>query len=210
MHHPPWFMGYQELFELAFFGLLAVIALVLLTQCRLSRAALPTPAILTRPRLPQRKWYSIPELQLIMFGFPLQLLWEVAQFPLYTVWHQNDWGYILYGLAHCTLGDLLILLILYELIALFQWDRYWYRHSVLPSGVLFIIAGIGYTIYSEISNVRIKGTWGYTELMPIVPLIEIGGTPFLQWLLIPPFLLWLMHLFDSVNNTQIYNRQDFR
>ena len=43
-------------------------------------------------------------------------------------------------------------------------------------------------------NVRIKGTWGYTELMPIVPGVEIGGTPFMQWLLIPPILLWLMRL----------------
>ena len=82
MHHPPWFMGYPEWFELAFFGLLAVITLVLLTQCRPGRAALSTPTIPTRPRLPQRKWLSIPELQLIMFGLPLQLLWEIAQFPL--------------------------------------------------------------------------------------------------------------------------------
>ncbi len=27
-------------------------------------------------------------------------------------------------------------------------------------------------LYSEIMNVRIKGTWGYTELMPIVPIVD--------------------------------------
>lgn len=53
---------------------------------------------------------------------------------------------------------------------------------------------MGYTTFSEITNVRVKGTWGYTELMPIVPIVEIGGTPFLQWLLIPPILLALMRL----------------
>ena len=65
---------------------------------------------------------------------------------------------------------------------------------ILLNGVPFTLTGVGYTIYSEIANVRIKGTCGYTDLMPIVPIVEIGGTPFLQWLLIPPVLLALMCL----------------
>jgi hypothetical protein len=199
-------MGYYEWIELALFWALSLVAFVLVVV--LLQRTWPKKLTSSLPEVVSGGWHGIPEIKLIVLALPLELLWEIAQFPLYTVWHQNDWGYILYGLAHCTLGDLLILLILYELIALIQWDRYWYRHSVLPGGALFIIAGIGYTIYSEISNVRIKGTWGYTELMPIVPLIGVGGTPFLQWLLIPPVLLWLMRLFDSAHVTQIYNKQE--
>lgn len=193
--HPPWYMGYQEGFELAIFGLLAVITLALLTQCRPSRATSSTPTIPTLPQLPQRKWLSIPELQLLMFGLPLELLWEIAQFPLYTVWQEGDWSYILYGLAHCTLGDLLILLVTYWIVALLNRNRYWYRSNIPVNGSLFTLIGLGYTIYSEILNVSIKGNWDYTELMPIIPVIEIGGMPFMQWLLIPPVLLWLMRMF---------------
>ena len=130
-----------------------------------------------------------------MLALPLELLWEIAQFPLYDVWHQNEWSYILYGLAHCTLGDLLILLVIYEVIALLFQDRYWYRAPrIACKGLLFTLLGTAYTIYSEHVNVRIKGTWGYTELMPLIPGMEIGGMPFLQWLLIPPVLIWLMRL----------------
>ncbi len=136
----------------------------------------------------------IPELRLLLLALPLELLWEIAQFPLYNVWHQNDWSYILYGLIHCTLGDLLILLIAYELVALVRRDRAWYRCCTLSSGLVFTLLGLAYTIYSESVHVRIKCTWSYTELMPLVPGIEIGGMPFLQWLLIPPILLWLMRM----------------
>ena len=190
--HTNWFMGYQEWFEIAIFCLLAVIALALLTQCRPSRATSFTPSI---PQPPQRKWLSIPEIQLLMFGLPLELLWEIAQFPLYTVWQEGDWSYILYGLAHCTLGDLLILLIIYWIVALLNHSRYWYRSNILVNGSLFTLLGLGYTIYSEIVNVSIKENWDYTELMPIVPVIEIGGMPFMQWVLVPPVLLWLMRMF---------------
>lgn len=204
--HPPWFMGHQEWLELGFFGLLAVITLVLLTQCRFRRSATSTSAVLAPTILQQRKWFSIPELQLLMFGLPLELLWEVAQFPLYSVWHEGDWGYILYGLAHCTLGDLLILLVTYWVVALLNRSRYWYRSNILVSGFLFTFLGLGYTIYSEIVNVGIKGAWDYTELMPIIPVIEIGGMPFMQWVLVPPVLLWLMRMF--VPNTVMLSKQE--
>lgn len=144
--------------------------------------------------MPQRR-STVPELQLLRFALPLELLWEIAQFPLYDVWHQEKWSYILYGLAHCTLGDLLILLATYELVALLAGGRAWYRSRPNTGSLLFTLLGAAYTVYSELMNVRIKGTWGYTELMPIVPLLHIGVTPFLQWLLIPPILIWLMRQF---------------
>ncbi|MBI3345037.1 MAG: hypothetical protein HY028_09335 [Gammaproteobacteria bacterium] len=42
-------------------------------------------------------WRHIPEVRLLVLGLPLQVLWETAQLPLYTVWYQKGWGYILYG-----------------------------------------------------------------------------------------------------------------
>jgi hypothetical protein len=85
-------------------------------------------------------------------------------------------------------------LALYELIALLRRDRHWYLRTVFGSGALFTAGGVAYTVFSQITNVRVKATWGYTELMPIVPVVNIVGTPFLQWLLIPPIPLWLMRL----------------
>lgn len=126
---------------------------------------------------------------MLLLALPFEALWEIAQFPLYTVWHENGWSYILYSLAHCTVGDLLILLICYELVALLNRNRYWFASNTLRNGLLFTAAGAAYTIYSETVNAGPAGAWNYTEHMPIVPLLGIGLTPLLQWLLIPPVLL---------------------
>jgi hypothetical protein len=189
----PWYMGGAEWLELTLFWTAAIVVLTALIISLVRQ-----PAFRIRTAMPVSCWRNWPEVKLVMLALPLELLWEIAQFPLYDVWHQNDWAYIFYGLAHCTLGDLLILLILYEVIALLNRNRAWYAmNGVLANGLLFTLLGAGYTIYSEIMNVRIKGTWGYTELMPIVPIVNIGGMPFLQWLLIPPVLLWLMRITNT-------------
>ncbi len=193
----PWPMGGIERLEMTFFWIAAIVVIVVLIT------SLAKPGVARkRVVVSARGWRTWPEVRLLLFALPLELLWETAQFPLYDVWHQNDWGYILYGLAHCTLGDLLILLVLYEIIALVNRNRAWYMtNKVLTGGALFTLLGAGYTIYSEIMNVRVKGTWGYTELMPLIPVIDVGGMPFLQWVLIPPVLLWLMRQTSFVRTT---------
>lgn len=194
--HQTQYMSYLEWLELAIFAVLVIIAITLLSKDRMHRPKLSNNTTATPPTHLQSKRFFIPEIQLLMFGLPLQLLWEIAQFPLYTVWHEGDWGYILYGLAHCTLGDLLIMLTCYWIVAMLNRNRHWYRTNIMVNGFLFTLLGLGYTIYSEMLNVNIKGTWDYTELMPVIPVIEIGGMPFMQWVLIPPLALWLMRMYE--------------
>lgn len=146
-------------------------------------------------------WRDWPEARLLLWGVPLEFLWEIAQFPLYTIWYEHGWDYILYSLIHCTLGDALILLVSYEVVALLWRRRAWVETHVWSGGTLFTLLGAGYTIYSEIYNTRINAAWSYTEYMPIVPGIEIGLAPLLQWLLIPPLLLRLMRLMPGQRYT---------
>ncbi|MEW6422653.1 MAG: hypothetical protein AB1511_13140, partial [Deinococcota bacterium] len=166
---PPAPMGGAEWTELAVFWLLAFTLLALLVLLIRPSAAQPSRAVHAPARATLKHWRCLPEVRLLTLGLPLELAWEIVQYPLYDVWHHSDWSYILYGLAHCTLGDLLILLVIHTLVAAFRRDRAWHRHRPVTSGLAFTLLGVGYTVFSEIYNVRIKETWGYTELMPIVP-----------------------------------------
>lgn len=195
--HFNWF----ELLEIGLFVLLVLFIAIFLV-----RYFILTPTLTTgmKEKITQGKtqyWKEIPEFLLLTLSLPLHLLWEIAQFPLYTVWHEGDWSYILYGLAHCALGDLLILLNVFWLVSLLNRSRYWvFSPSLMSNIVLFTLLGLTYTIFSEIINTRVNSTWGYTELMPIVPVIEIGAMPFLQWLLISPILIWMMQLMKPTQN----------
>ena len=140
-----------------------------------------------------KKWHTHPEILILSLGLVLELIWEIIQFPLFTIWHEESWSNILFALIHCTLGDLMILLAAYWIVALLNRNRHWYQLNTLRNGLLFTFIGLTYTVYSEYINVSIRGSWEYNELMPIIPSLGTGAAPFFQWVLIPPLLLWLMH-----------------
>ena len=59
----------------------------------------------------------------------------------------------------------------------------------------------GYTVYSEWLNVYVKGTWAYSDLMPIVPGLEVGLSPLIQWIVLPTFGILMVQHRTSVRQT---------
>lgn len=133
-----------------------------------------------------------PECLLLSVALPLELVWEIVQLPLYTLWEQSHWTYILFSLLHCTAGDLLIALIVFEIMAVLNGTRHWFIHASSLNGMLFTGIGLAYTIYSELHNVNITRAWSYTNYMPLIPWFNVGLTPFLQWLILPTVIVRLM------------------
>jgi len=121
----------------------------------------------------------------ILFVFAANLIWEFVQLPLYTIWETGTTGELVFAAVHCTGGDLLIalstLLIALCVLGNRAWptDRFW---EVLIAAV---ILGICYTIFSEWLNIEVRKAWAYSELMPVIPIINAGLSPILQWIVIP-------------------------
>ena len=144
-------------------------------------------------------WYLDRDARsLIAFGYlpwlgGLNLIWETAQLPLYTLWNEASAGTNAFSVAHCTAGDiaiggaaLIMVLILGRERAAAEWR--WRRIAVWTA-----LAGVAYTVFSEWNNTAILGSWAYSELMPVLKLagIDIGLSPLLQWLVLPPLALYL-------------------
>ena len=123
----------------------------------------------------------------------LNLAWEAAHVRLYTLWQEAELAYIAFSVVHCTLGDVLIgaIALLVALIAgregaLAGWR--WRRIAVVTT-----IFGVAYTAFSEWMNLTVLRSWTYADSMPTIAVstVDIGVSPLLQWLVLPPLSLYL-------------------
>lgn len=127
---------------------------------------------------PLRRYFAV-----ILSG---NLLWEFAHMPLYTIWNTGASGDIVFAAVHCTAGDLLIAtatLMAALLVAGSGWPTQ--RTATRRVVALTMVSGIGYTLFSEWLNIVVREAWAYSDLMPIVPGIDAGLSPLLQWIVVP-------------------------
>lgn len=115
----------------------------------------------------------------------LNLAWEFAQMPLYTIGRDGTARAIAFAGLHCTAGDALIggfaLLAALVIGGHDGWPGRG-RGRVLATTVAF---GLGYTVFSEWLNVEWRGAWAYSDLMPVLPVTGTGLAPVVQWLTLP-------------------------
>jgi hypothetical protein len=105
--------------------------------------------------------------------------------PLYTIWESGTAGEIVFAALHCTGGDVLIALAS-VMFALFLFgSNGWPADRYYPVAVTAVIIGLAYTLFSEWLNIEIRQSWAYRDIMPTLPVLQIGLSPILQWILIP-------------------------
>ena len=119
----------------------------------------------------------------------LNLLWEVVQLPLYTIWKTGSTQDIIIAIIHCTAGDVVIAITALILALMLLGTGNWPKQRRVSVSVFAVLFGLIYTIYSERVNIT-SGAWSYSDLMPIIPWLNVGLTPVLQWIVIPGFCFW--------------------
>jgi len=139
-------------------------------------------------------WYRYPESwsfilrrYLPRLGF-FSLVWEIVQLPLYTLWADSGAWQIAFAVVHCTVGDAMIgmaALVLSLILSRAGQPSAW---PAVRIGVNVLIFTLAYTALSERVNLA-QGNWSYSAWMPIVPWLEVGLSPMLQWVVVP-FVTW--------------------
>lgn len=141
----------------------------------------------------QRRWadWAYVLRRYIAVSAIAHLVWEILQLPLYTLWATGTRQNRVFAVLHCTAGDVAIatsaLLIALALFGRSQWPK---QNAALVFAASLAL-GLGYTIFSEWFNTSVRGSWAYSDLMPIVPVLGTGLAPLLQWLVVPALALWL-------------------
>jgi hypothetical protein len=122
----------------------------------------------------------------------LNLAWEIAQLPLYTIWSTASVDATAWAAVHCTMGDALIAgsaLLIAWIIA----DRPRLQAGIpLNVAAIAICLGLAFTIFSEWRATQVSHSWEYSSWMPVIPVLQVGLTPVLQWLVLPPIAMRLI------------------
>lgn len=135
-----------------------------------------------------RDWHSAIR-RYILAVAGLHLIWELAQLPLYAIWREGSAREIAIAVAHCLAGDVLIALSTLVCALLTIGSSDWPARHFRRVAVFAVALGWVYTAFSEHVNTA-RGAWRYSDLMPVVPGVNVGLSPLLQWLVVPCIGLW--------------------
>lgn len=123
----------------------------------------------------------------LVLAFLLNFAWEVLQMPLYKM----D-AYNLKSITFCAsaaVADAIMVLLLFMCFALFYSKPLLVRLTS-STVLLMMLAGVIGAIVVEKYYVS-SGNWTYTESMPIIPLINVGLSPILQFMVLPVLIYYL-------------------
>jgi hypothetical protein len=140
----------------------------------------------------EQAWHWLNALMVYLaVSFGLNFVWEVAQLPLYTIWRTGTPHEIAFAVLHCTAGDLMIATLSLGGAWLLFRNKNWPFERRKHVFVATMIFGLAYTVFSEWLNTVVRQSWAYSGLMPTLPLLGTGLSPFLQWLVVPGIALYL-------------------
>lgn len=142
------------------------------------------PSAQARSRLPL--WQ--PWTALALFSFLLHFIWEMLSIPFYAGMVELTHGDGVRCCLQATLGDMVIALVAYAVVALPKQQAWLMRPD--PVAILgFLGVGIGITVVFEHVSVYRLTRWSYAPAMPVIA--GIGVLPLLQWIILPLLTLWL-------------------
>lgn len=123
----------------------------------------------------------------VALAFVLNLIWETAHVRLYTLWATADAKTVAWSLFHCSLGDVVIALVMFALAGILLGQADWPRSRPWAGIAIVVTGAMAYTAWSEWYNVYSAGNWAYTGSMPMI--FGIGVSPLLQWAILPPVMV---------------------
>ena len=139
-----------------------------------------------------------------VISFILNEAWELLQMPLYSSAFYNL-GHVVF----CTLGalaDMIMVLLLYVCFGFIYKNPFWIWQSNWFKICIVMLTGAAGAVLSEKRHLII-GSWAYDQSMPIVPFVNVGLSPVLQFFLLPVSIYFLsFYIISKVYNYIIFNQ----
>ena len=139
-------------------------------------------------------------LMIMGFAFVLNLVWELAQMPLY-----DNTSFVINHVTFCVLGsvaDAIMVLLLYFVFAVIFKNPLWIHTLKIQRIVIVILTGGIGAALSEMRHLAL-GNWAYSDLMPLIPILHVGLSPVLQFMILPIFI-YILSLSWKIKKLSVY------
>jgi hypothetical protein len=130
-----------------------------------------------------------PEIFVFGIALLLNIVWESLHAPLFVFKEQSSWSTLTACLVFCAVVDAAMMLFIYWVVALIRKDRFWFLRGRSVDKVLFALAALTLAFASEYNAVHYRNLWEYSERMPLIPVVRVGLTPIVQWIILPGVIL---------------------
>lgn len=123
---------------------------------------------------------------LLVIGFGVNWLWEMAQMPGFVETARRSWRDTALQCAAFSIGDAALILAIYAIAVTTA------RRIRSIAGVTFYLLVSALGVITAISielTARAMGFWTYTESMPVV--LGLGFLPILQLATLAPLTVWI-------------------
>ncbi len=125
---------------------------------------------------------------ILIMAFLFNFVWEVIQMPLY-----RDAPFSVAHIAFCglaSIADALMVLLIYLSFALVMKNPFWGQNLTLSMILMVMVVGGLGAVAAEMRHLS-SGTWAYDSSMPIIPVVNVGLSPVLQFMLLPACIYYL-------------------
>jgi hypothetical protein len=139
-----------------------------------------------------RRVVDLPELNIGIFAFLLSFPWEILQGPFFEGMTEMPHGDAVQTCTLATVGDVSLMLVNFWIVAWVGGRRCWPLQPTGAQVASFTGLGLAATILFEILATQVWHRWRYSDLMPTVPILEVGLIPLLMWGVLPPLIVWFV------------------
>ncbi len=147
-----------------------------------------------------KKNYRNYIIRVAVIAFSLNFIWEVGQGWLYKDF-EYDWQHISFC-ALASIADMLMVLILLFGFSLVYKNVFWTSAIGISKILPLILIGSAGAIFGEIWHTS-RGDWAYAEAMPVVPWVNVGLSPLLQFAVLPYLIFLIGNKFINERNLKM-------
>jgi hypothetical protein len=141
---------------------------------------------------PMTRLSNLPEANVALFAFLLNYPWEFLQVPFFEGMADAPHWEAVKFCTRATLGDAVIALVAFWSTTFIMGSRGWIGQGGRLAIAVFIAAGVCVTVVLERLATGPLERWAYSDQMPVVPVLQVGLLPLVQWIVLPLLLILLV------------------